>query len=81
MTWIPIWTTANKILIYPLVIPSLSYGLFAFVAYGGHNKEVSQSLESEKKEMNLWSQSLCDPTSPNHRSPLANYNPFIFRKN
>lgn len=71
MTWIPIWTTANKVLIAPLAIPSLSYGLFAFIAYGGRNKEVIENLESEKQEMNLWSQSLCDPTSPN-------YQPFTF---
>ena len=71
MTWIPIWTTANKVLIAPLVIPSLSYGLFAFIAYGNRNKEVSENLESEKQEMKLWSLSLCDPNSPN-------YQPFTF---
>lgn len=71
MTWIPIWMTANKVLIAPLAIPSLSYGLFAFIAYGGRKKEVIENLESEKEEMNRWSRSLCDPTSPN-------YNPFTF---
>ena len=73
MTWIPIWTTANKVLIAPLAIPSLSFGLYAFIAYGGRNKEVleKQSLESEKQEMKRWSLSLCDPNSPN-------YQPFTF---
>jgi hypothetical protein len=76
MTWIPIWTTASKVLIYPLVIPSLSYGLFAFVASGLISKEVIQgsSLENQKEdeaEMNRWSLTLCDPKSPN-------YNPFTF---
>ena len=47
MTWHPIWNSANKILIYPLVIPSLSYGLFAFIAYGDHNKEVSQKSQKD----------------------------------
>ena len=78
MTWIPIWMTANKVLITPLAISSLSYGLYAFIAYGGRNKEVSQgssleNLKDEKQEMNRWSRSLCDPTSPN-------YQPFTFNQ-
>jgi hypothetical protein len=75
MTWIPIWTTANKILIYPLVIPSLSYGLYlyAFIAYGGRKNDITEDLNDEK-EMKFWSLSLSDPKSPN-------YNPFIFKKN
>jgi len=40
MTWIPIWNSTNKIMISPLVIPFLSYGLYAFVGYGDHKKEV-----------------------------------------
>ena len=71
MTWMPIWTTANKVLIAPLAIPSLSYGLFAFIAYGNRNKEVSQNLNDEEAEMISWSSSLQDPTSPN-------YQPFTF---
>ena len=47
MTWYPIWNSANKVLIYPLVIPSLSYGLFAFIAYGDHNKEVLQKSHKD----------------------------------
>lgn len=76
MTWIPIWTIPSKVLIAPLVASSLSYGLYAFVAYGDYRKEVleKQSLESDKQEMNRWSLTLCDPNSPN-------YNPFLFRKN
>ena len=74
MTWIPIWTTANKVLIAPLVIPSLSYGLYAFIAYGGRKNDITEDLNDEKEEMKCWSLSLSDPTSPN-------YNPFIFRKN
>lgn len=42
MTWFPIWMKTNQVLISPLVIPSLSYGLYAFIAYGDHNKEVMQ---------------------------------------
>lgn len=71
MTWIPIWTTANKVLIAPLAIPSLSYGLFAFIAYGNHRREPIENLNDDKAEMSLWSQSLCDPNSPN-------YQPFTF---
>jgi len=73
MTWFPIWMTTNKVLIAPLVIPSLSYGLFAFIAYGNRRREVleKQSLESDKQEMKRWSLTLCDPNSPN-------YQPFTF---
>ena len=71
MTWIPIWTTANKLLIAPLVIPSLSYGLFAFVASGLISKEVIENQKEDEAEMNRWSLTLCDPKSPN-------YNPFTF---
>jgi hypothetical protein len=39
MTWYPIWTTANKILIYPLVIPSLSYGLYVLSTYAGRSQQ------------------------------------------
>lgn len=74
MTWTPIWNTANKILIFPLAIPSFSYGLYAFVAYGWRDKEVIENLKEDKEEMKRWSGSLCDPKSPN-------YNPFLFRKN
>jgi len=75
MTWYPIWTTANKILIYPLVIPSLSYGLYVLSTYGDHNKELlEKSLKEEEVEMNRWSLSLSDPKSPN-------YQPFLFKKN
>ena len=71
MTWSPIWMKANQIMIAPLAIPSLSYGLFAYVVYGGHNKEVMQgssleNLEEDKKEMRRWSHTLCDPESSNY---------------
>ena len=31
MTWAPLWNTANKVLIAPVVIPTLSYGLYYFI--------------------------------------------------
>jgi len=73
MTWTPIWNTANKTMIFPLAIPSFSYGLYAFVVYGWRDKEVIETTTEDKEEMKRWSLSLCDPISPN-------YNPFIFRK-
>ena len=72
--WMPIWTTANRVLIAPLVVSSLSYGLYAFVSYGDVKKDPTEKLNDEKAEMNRWSRTLCDPKSPN-------YNPFLFRKN
>jgi len=72
--WMPIWTTANRVLIAPLVVSSLSYGLYAFVSYGDVKKDPTEKLREEKEEMNRWSRTLCDPKSPN-------YNPFLFRKN
>lgn len=79
MTWTPIWTIPSKVLIAPLVASSLSYGLYAFVAYGDYRKEHTDKLndvkeQAEQAEMNRWSLTLCDPNSPN-------YNPFLFRKN
>lgn len=72
--WMPMWTTANRVLIAPLVVSSLSYGLYAFVASGLIGKEVIQNQKEDEAEMNRWSLTLCDPKSPN-------YNPFLFRKN
>lgn len=72
--WMPMWTTANRVLIAPLVVSSLSYGLYAFVASGSIGKEVIQNQKEDEAEMNRWSHTLCDPKSPN-------YNPFLFRKN
>lgn len=76
MTWIPIWMTQSKVLIAPLVTSSLSYGLYAFVAYGNRNKEHIENLNEDKEqaeqaEMKRWSLTLCDPNS-------RNYNPFTF---
>lgn len=70
MTWLPIWTTAKNVLIAPLVIPSLSYGLYAFIAYGGRKKDIIENLNDDKEqtEMRSWSQSLSDPTSPNYQT-------------
>jgi len=68
MTWLPIWTTAKNVLIAPLVIPSLSYGLYAFIAYGGRKKDIIEDLKDDKEEMMFWSQSLSDPTSPNYQT-------------
>ncbi len=73
MTWSPIWNVANKILIPPLAIPALSYGLFSFIVYrnlGSHPQApLVEDLEKDKKEMESWSENLSDP---NHK----NFNPF-----
>ena len=77
MTWYPIWTTVikSKFMLFPSVITSLYAGLFASIAYGDHNKDLLQKLmKEEEAEMNRWSSSLQDPTSPN-------YNPFLFKQN
>ena len=70
MTWLPIWTIPSKVLIAPLVASSLSYGLFAFIAYGDVRKEHTDKLNDDKEqtEMKCWSQSLSDPTSPNYQT-------------
>ena len=76
MTWMPIWTTAikSKFMLFPSVITSLYAGLFASIAYGDHNKGVLEKQKDEEAEMNRWSSSLQDPTSPN-------YQPFLFKQN
>ena len=70
MTWIPIWLKANKTLIAPLIVPSLSYGFFHFICQDNHVDDVKQA-EEQKEEMIRWSSTLSDPDNPN-------FNPFTF---
>ena len=87
MTWYPmciplIMTPINKkFMLFPLVTSSLSFGYLYSVVYGNHRKEHLENLkeqEQDKQEMSLWSSSLQDPKHPNLRSPLANFQSFVF---
>ncbi len=68
MTWIPIWSKVSNVLIAPVIIPVLSYGLFSYVVSGNN---VYDDVKRDKEEMIRWSSTLCDPDNPN-------YNPFTF---
>tara|TARA_R110002012_G_scaffold16776_2_gene64188 strand:+ start:610 stop:825 length:216 start_codon:yes stop_codon:yes gene_type:complete len=69
MTWIPIWSKVSNVLIAPVIIPVLSYGLFSYILSGNN---VYDDVKRDKEEMIRWSASLSDPDNPN-------YNPFILR--
>jgi hypothetical protein len=68
MTWIPIWSKVSNILLPPVIIPVLSYGLFSYIVSGNN---VYDDVKKDKEEMIRWSASLSDPDNPN-------YNPFTF---
>ncbi len=70
MTWNPLWNTTSRVLIAPVVIPTLSYGLFYFITRSPTQADGDKGI-SEEEEMKRWSQSLSDPS---HK----NYNPFTF---
>tara|TARA_R100000654_G_scaffold74540_1_gene109178 strand:+ start:3024 stop:3239 length:216 start_codon:yes stop_codon:yes gene_type:complete len=70
MTWNPFWNTTNKVLIAPVVIPTLSYGLYYFIT---HTQKPDYNQISEQEEMKRWSNTLSDPS---HK----NYNPFTFNQ-
>ena len=74
MTWNPLWNTKNRVLIAPLIIPTLSYGLYYFITLprGARHAHGDKGI-SEEEEMKRWSQSLSDPS---HK----NYNPFTFNQ-
>ena len=69
MTLIPIWSKVSNVLIAPVIIPVLSYGLFSYILSGNN---VYDDVKRDKEEMIRWSASLSDPDNPN-------YNPFILR--
>ena len=68
MTWMPIWSKVSNVLIAPVIIPALSYGLFSYIVSGNN---VYDDVKRDKEEMIRWSASLSDPDNPN-------YNPFTF---
>jgi len=68
MTWMPIWSKVSNVLIAPVVIPALSYGLFSYIV---SEDNVYDDVKRDKEEMIRWSASLSDPDNPN-------YNPFTF---
>ncbi len=68
MTWIPIWSKVSNVLLPPVIIPVLSYGLFSYIVSGNN---VYDDVKKDKEEMIRWSASLSDPDNPN-------YNPFTF---
>ena len=70
MTWTPFWNTTSRVLIAPVVIPTLSYGLYYFITLPRGPRDDYNGI-SEEEEMKRWSQSLRDPS---HK----NYNPFTF---
>ena len=69
MTWMPIWSKVSKVLIAPVIIPALSYGLFSYIVSGDN---VYDNVKEDKEEMIRWSNSLGNPNHPN-------FNPFILR--
>jgi len=71
MTWTPIWNSTSRVLIAPLIIPTLSYGLYYFITLPLAEQGQNHKQVSEEEEMKRWSQSLSDPS---HK----NYNPFTF---
>jgi hypothetical protein len=78
MTWIPIWSKVSNILIAPVIVPALSYGLFCYIVSG---KDVDY-LKQDKEEMIRWSSSLSDPKHPNYNSfDYSRFNPFDLRNN
>ena len=68
MTWMPIWSKVSNVLLAPVIIPALSYGLFSYIVSGDN---VYDNVKEDKEEMIRWSNSLSDPDN-------ENYNPFTF---
>ncbi len=68
MKWMPIWSKVSNVLLPPVIIPVLSYGLFSYIVSGDN---VYDNVKEDKEEMIRWSSTLSDPDNPN-------YNPFTF---
>ena len=67
----PIWLKANTTLIAPLIVPSLSYGLYYFICPSNCDKK-QEDVIRDKEEMIRWSSTLSDADNPN-------FNPFNLR--
>ena len=72
MTWIPIWSKVSNVLIAPVIIPALSYGLFSYISSCEWEPPAKiDDIKKDKEEMIRWSSTLSDPQNPN-------FNPFTF---
>jgi len=66
----PIWSKVSNVLLAPVIIPALSYGLFSYIVSCDPPSKID-NVKEDKEEMIRWSSALSDPQNPN-------FNPFTF---